>query len=63
MRHIEIVMRTFCFCFGVLLALSIQVKIHAKNATEVFANVLFALVYLGAVVTLLVLPWALPLRN
>ena len=63
MRHIEIVMRAFCFCFGVLLALSIQVKIRAKNATEVFANALFALVYLGAVVALLVLPWALPLRN
>lgn len=56
-------MRAFCFCFGVLLALSIQVKIRAKNATEVFANALFALVYLGAVVALLVLPWALPLRN
>ena len=59
MRHIEIVMRTFCFCFGVLLALSI----HAKNAAEVFANALFALVYIGATVILLVLPWALPLRN
>lgn len=56
-------MRTFCFCFGVLLALFIQVKIHAKNAAEVFANALFALVYIGATVILLVLPWALPLRN
>ena len=63
MKHIEIVMRAFCFCFGVLLALSIQVKIHAKNAAEVFANALFALVYIGATVILLVLPWALPLRN
>ena len=63
MKHIEIVMRAFCFCFGMLLALSIQVKIRAKNAAEVFANALFALVYIGATVILLVLPWVLPLRN
>lgn len=63
MRHIEIVMRIICFCFGILLAVSIEVKMHAESATEVFANALLALVYIGAVVALLVLPWALPLRN
>ena len=36
---------------------------HAESAAEVFANALFAFVYIGATVTLLVLPWALPLRN
>lgn len=63
MKHIEIVMRIICFCFGILLALSTEVKVHAESAAEVFANALFAFVYIGATVTLLVLPWALPLRN
>lgn len=63
MKTIEIIMRIISFCMGILLACSTSIKVRGDGAVETLCNTLFVFVYLAAVVALLVLPWALPLRN
>ncbi len=63
MRTLEIAMRIVCFVVGIMLAFGVRVRVSDGDAREVFANVLLIFVWLGAVLALLILPWALPLRN
>lgn len=63
MRTLEIAMRILCFMVGIMLAFGVRVQVSDGDAREVFANVLLIFVWLGAVLALLILPWALPLRN
>ena len=63
MRTLEIVMRIVCFVMGIMLAFGMTIRIHDGDTREVLANALLAFVWLGAVLALLILPWALPLRN
>lgn len=63
MRILEIAMRVVCFFVGVMLASGGSVRVSDGDAREVLANTLLVFVWLGAVAALLILPWALPLRN
>lgn len=63
MHKLEIIMRGVCFCMGILLACSTNIRVRDAGTTEILANVLLAGIWLCAVVALLVLPWALPLIN
>ena len=63
MRTVEIAMRILCFVVGIMLAFGVRVRVSDGDAREVFANVLLIFVWLSAVLALLILPWALPLRN
>lgn len=63
MRTLEIAMRILCFVVGIMLAFGVRVRVSDGDAREVFANVLLIFVWLSAVPALLILPWALPLRN
>jgi len=63
MRTLEIVMRIVCFVMGIMLAFGMTIRIHDGDTREVLANALLVFVWLGAVLALLILPWALPLRN
>lgn len=63
MKTIEIVMRIVCFLLGVMLAFGVNVHITNGSACEVLANTLFMFVWLSAVLTLVILPWALPRRK
>ena len=63
MRTLEIVMRIVCFLVGVMLASGGSVRVSDGRGREGLANALLVLVWLGAALALLVLPWALPLRN
>lgn len=63
MRTLEIVMRIVCFLVGVMLASGGSVRVSDGDARKVLANTLLVFVWLGAALALLVLPWALPLRN
>ena len=63
MRTLEIVMRIVCFVMGIMLAFGMTIRIHDGDTREVLANALLVCVWLGAVLALLILPWALPLRN
>lgn len=63
MRILEIAMRLVCFVIGIMLAFGMTVRIHDGDTREVLANMIFVLVWNCAVLALLILPWALPLRN
>ena len=63
MRTVEIAMRILCFVVGIMLAFGVRVRVSDGDAREVFANVLLIFVWLSAVLALLILPWALPLRT
>ena len=63
MRTLEIVMRIVCFLVGVMLASDGSVRVSDGRGRKGLANALLVLVWLGAALELLVLPWALPLRN
>ena len=63
MKTLEIAMRIVCFLVGVMLAFGVTVRISDGDTREVLANALFVFVWLGAVAALLILPWAVPLRN
>lgn len=63
MRTLEIAMRLVCFVIGIMLAFGASIRISDGGTCEVLANALLAFVWLGAVLALLILPWALPLRN
>ena len=63
MRTLEIAMRLVCFVIGIMPAFGMTVRIHDGDTREVLANMIFALVWNCAVLALLILPWAIPLRN
>ena len=63
MRTLEIAMRIVCFLFGIMLALGASIRISDGGTCEVLANALLVFVWLSAVLALLILPWALQLRN
>lgn len=63
MRTLEIAMRLVCFVIGIMLAFCMTVRIHDGDTREVLANMIFVLVWNCAVLALLILPWAIPLRN
>lgn len=63
MKAIETVMRIVCFLLGVMLAFGVKVHITNGSIYEILANTLFVFVWLSAVLTLVILPWALPWRK
>ena len=63
MRTLEIAMRLVCFVIGIMRAFGMTVRIHDGDTREVLANMIFVLVWNCAVLALLILPWAIPLRN